>query len=77
MLELRSMPVLSVAVDGGDRIATVPRLMLHARGTRYRVRPLTLYPPPRGKREIMELVQKMEREIGEQVAAWRREDARA
>jgi 1-acyl-sn-glycerol-3-phosphate acyltransferase len=74
MLEHQSMPVLSVAVDGGYRIATVPRLILHSRGACYRVRPLTLYPAPRGKREIAELTQKMEREISAQVAAWRRQD---
>jgi 1-acyl-sn-glycerol-3-phosphate acyltransferase len=74
MLEHQAMPVLSVAVDGGYRIATMPRLMLHSRGVRYRVRPLTLYPAPRGKREIIDLAQRMEREISAQVAAWRRED---
>lgn len=74
MLENQPMPVLSVAVDGGYRIATVPRLLLHARGTCYRVRPLTLYPPPRGKREIVDLVQVIEREIAAQVAAWRQRE---
>ena len=38
------MPVLSVAVDGGHEIATITRVLLHLRGTTYRVKPLTLYP---------------------------------
>jgi 1-acyl-sn-glycerol-3-phosphate acyltransferase len=71
MLEREPLPVLSVAVDGGYRIATLPRLMLHARGVTFRVRPLTLYPAPHGKREINELLLRVEAEIRAQVSSWR------
>ena len=71
ILEQESMPVLSVAVDGGHRIATIPRLLLHMRGSSYRVKPLTLYPAPHGKREILALLGKVEAEITEQVEIWR------
>ncbi len=77
MLERQPMRVLSVAVDGGFRVATVPRLLLHSRGVVYRVRPLTLYPAPHGKKEIMELIQRMEVEISAQVEAWREEERAA
>jgi 1-acyl-sn-glycerol-3-phosphate acyltransferase len=71
ILERSPMPVLSVAVDGGQSIATIPRLLLHLRGATYRVRPLTLHPAPHGKKEIMELLGKLKAEISEQVSRWR------
>ena len=74
ILERHPMPVLSVAVDGGHSIATIPRLLLHLRGATYRVKPLTLHPAPHGKKEIMELLAKMKLEISDQVASWRRAD---
>jgi 1-acyl-sn-glycerol-3-phosphate acyltransferase len=76
ILEHRPMPVLSVAVDGGYRMSTVPRLLGNMRGTHYRVKPLTLYPAPHGKREIIDLLGTVEKEISAQVNAWRRGDAR-
>ncbi len=75
VLERHPMPVLSVALDGGHRIATIARLLLHLRGTTYRVKPLTLYPAPRGKKEIIELLGKLKAEISSQVEEWHRADA--
>jgi 1-acyl-sn-glycerol-3-phosphate acyltransferase len=75
ILEQEALPVLSVAVDGGRGIATIPRLLLHIRGTFYRVKPLTLYPAPHGKREILALLGKVEAEITAQVEIWHRGDA--
>jgi 1-acyl-sn-glycerol-3-phosphate acyltransferase len=77
ILEQESLPVLSVAVDGGQRIATIPRLLQHRRGAFYRVKPLTLYPAPHGKREILALLQTIETEITAQVDEWRRADKAA
>jgi 1-acyl-sn-glycerol-3-phosphate acyltransferase len=74
ILERHPMPVLSVAVDGGQSIATIPRLLLHLRGATYRVKPLTLNPAPHGKKEIMELLARMRSEISDQVASWRLAD---
>ncbi len=71
ILERFPMPVLAVAVDGGHSIATIARVLLHLRGATFRVKPLTLYPPPRGKREITELVGKLHEEIAVQVMRWR------
>jgi len=73
VLERRPMPVLSVALDGGYKIATIPRLLLHLRGTMYRVLPLTLYPAPHGKKEIIELLGKLKTEISAQVEEWHRD----
>jgi 1-acyl-sn-glycerol-3-phosphate acyltransferase len=75
VLEQESLPVLSVAVDGGYRVSTLPDLLLHVRGTLYRVKPLTLYPAPKGKREIASLLEKIHDEIAAQVMEWRRLDS--
>jgi 1-acyl-sn-glycerol-3-phosphate acyltransferase len=77
MLERNPLPVLSVAVDGGYRLATVPRLITGTRGTTYRVKPLTLYPAPHGKREIQEIIARTEAEIRAQVEDWRAQESAA
>jgi 1-acyl-sn-glycerol-3-phosphate acyltransferase len=71
ILERARLPVLSVAVDGGWRISKIPRLLTRLRGTRYRVKPLTLYAAPKGKREILDLLGTIEKELAAQVRAWR------
>ena len=71
ILERAPIPVLSVAVDGGYRISNLTRLMTSLRGTSYKALPLTLYPPPHGKKEILELLERIEREIAGQVRKWR------
>jgi 1-acyl-sn-glycerol-3-phosphate acyltransferase len=77
ILQHNPMPVLSVAVDGGHSIATIGRVLLHLRRTTYRVKPLSLYPAPRGKKEITELLEKLHAEISEQVSQWRTASLRA
>jgi 1-acyl-sn-glycerol-3-phosphate acyltransferase len=70
ILERTPLPVLSVAVDGGYRISNLTRLISNMRGTCYRAQPLTLYPAPRGKKEILDLLATVEKEITEQVRRW-------
>ena len=71
VLERCPMAVLSVAVDGGYRLATVPGLLRNLRGARYRIKALTLYPAPKGKREIMALLTRIEAEITSEIQGWR------
>jgi 1-acyl-sn-glycerol-3-phosphate acyltransferase len=77
ILERYPMPVMSVALDGGQSIATITRVLLHLRRATFRVKPLTLYPAPHGKREITELLGKMKAEISDQVMKWRQWAAEA
>jgi len=58
-------------VDGGYRIASLGRLLTNIRGTWFRMRPLTLYPAPRGKKEILDLLARIKSEISQQVRLWR------
>jgi len=73
ILERAPLPVLSFAVDGGYRISSLSRVVTGMRGTVYRARALTLYPAPRGKKEIIDVLARAEREITEQVGRWRKE----
>ncbi len=75
ILERSPLPVISVAVDGGYRIASLGRLLTKMRGTWFRIRPLTLYPAPRGKKEILDLLARIKSEISEQVRQWRTVEA--
>ncbi len=71
ILERAPLPVLSVALDGGYRISNLTRLVTSLPVTRYRAQPLTLYPPPRGKKEILDLLARIQREITDKVRQWR------
>jgi len=71
ILEETPIPVLSVALDGGYRLSTLRQLLKNLKGAHYRVKPLTLYPAPRGKREISELLVRIRTEIESQVRKWR------
>ena len=72
ILERAPVPVLSVAIDGGFRISTLPRMIGNLRGARYRIRALSLYPAPTGKREILDLLARVESEISDQIKVWRK-----
>jgi len=75
ILERTPLPVLSVAVDGGYRIAGLRGLLANIGRTCYRAKPLTLYPAPHGKKEILDLLARIQKEIADQVGAWRRAGA--
>ncbi len=75
ILEQTPLPVVSVAIDGGYAISKLTNVLSRSWKSRYRIRPLTVYPPPKGKREILELLSRIQSEIGSQISAWRREAA--
>ncbi len=74
ILERAPLPVLSVAIDGGYRISRARQLLTNVGRTRYRVKPLALHPAPHGKREILEVLSQVEKEIRTQVDEWRAEE---
>jgi 1-acyl-sn-glycerol-3-phosphate acyltransferase len=71
ILERAALPVLSAAVDGGWRIGKLKGLVRNFGRTRYRIRLLALHPAPRGKREILATLGKVEGEIRAQMDDWR------
>ncbi len=72
VLERRSLPIVTAAVDGGYRLRGLTGLARMGR-TRYRVKFLSVYQPPENKAELRVLVQRMRAEIAAQVERWRRE----
>jgi len=74
VLDKAPMPVLSVAIDGGYKINSLSQLFSDVRGMEYRVKFLKLHPAPGNKAEILEVLATVEKEIDEQLLAWRREE---
>jgi 1-acyl-sn-glycerol-3-phosphate acyltransferase len=75
ILQSTPLPVLSVAIDGAWRTATLAGIVAHLGRARYRIRPLTLYPPPRGKQQIQKVLESIEAEIAAELETWRRSGA--
>ena len=75
ILDEAGMPVLSVAVDGGYRIAGLRGLLTNLRDCIYRVKLLSLYPETRDRRKIKEIIDASRREISKQVEQWRTKES--
>jgi hypothetical protein len=68
------MPVVSIALNGGYRISRLRDLLSNMGSTLYRLKPLSLYPAPRNKAEILHILSRTHDEISKQVLAWREEE---
>jgi 1-acyl-sn-glycerol-3-phosphate acyltransferase len=74
ILEHARLPVLSVAMDGGYSISRLGTLFSRLSSTVYRIKPIRLYPAPRGKQEILGLLARIEEDISSQIREWRSKD---
>jgi len=74
ILEETRMPVVSVAVDGGHRIARFKGLIANLRNCIYRVKLLSLYAATTDKAKIKDIVDRSHREISGQVEKWRKNE---
>jgi 1-acyl-sn-glycerol-3-phosphate acyltransferase len=72
ILEEAAMPVVSVAVEGGYRIADVRGLIQNLRGCIYRVKLLSLYPQAMRRGEVKDILERTHEEISRQVEQWRK-----
>jgi 1-acyl-sn-glycerol-3-phosphate acyltransferase len=72
ILSEQAMPIISVAVDGGYRIAGVRGLATNLVGCIYRVKLLSMYSITRQRSGIKEIVDCCHGEISKQVEQWRR-----
>lgn len=75
ILEHARLPVLSVALDGGYSISRLGTVLSRIGSTIYRVKPLHLYPSPKGKQEILGLLARIEEDIASQILEWRRQES--
>jgi 1-acyl-sn-glycerol-3-phosphate acyltransferase len=74
ILSHHALPTVSVAVNGGHRIARLKNLLRNLRGCVYRVRLLSLYPPPARRGDVHFMLQQAHDEIERQVNEWRRSE---
>jgi 1-acyl-sn-glycerol-3-phosphate acyltransferase len=74
VLAHHALPALSVAVNGGYRISRLKNLVRNLRGTEYRVRLLSLYPPPAKRGDVQVMIERAHDEIQRQVNEWRRSE---
>jgi len=75
LVEEATLPILSVAVEGGYRISRLKGLVQNLPGALYRVAPLTLYPPPGNRAELTRVLESARAEIQERIRSWRESDA--
>jgi 1-acyl-sn-glycerol-3-phosphate acyltransferase len=71
ILDERQMPIVSVAVDGGYRIAGIRGLTANLRGCIYRLKLLSLYPETGQRGRIKDILESSHKEISLQVEQWR------
>lgn len=71
MLQNTSIPVVTVAVDGGYQFSRLRQVVQHMRGATYRGKLLTVYPAPESKADIANIVTRAREEIIAQIASWR------
>lgn len=74
LCERAHLPVLVMAMDGGWRISRLYGVFTNINRTRYRVKPVALYPAPEGKKEILDLLEKARADIDAQLQRWRESD---
>ena len=72
LLKHAPLPAVTVAINGGYRISRLKDLVRNLRGCAYRVRLLTLYPPPRGREDVKAMIERAHDEIKGQVEEWTR-----
>lgn len=72
ILDETQMPIVSVAVEGGHRIARFKGLMANLRNCIYRVELLSLYPATADRVKIKDIIDRSYREISGQVEKWRK-----
>ena len=69
VLAEQSVPLVTVALDGGSRLRGISGIARIGR-TRYRVKLLSVYPPPMSKNELRGLTTRMHDEITSQIVKW-------
>ncbi len=74
ILAHHALPALSVAVNGGYRIARLKNLVRNLRGCVYRVRLLSLYPPPVRRGDVQTMIERAHDEIERQVNEWKKSE---
>lgn len=73
LLQMHSLPVVTVAIDGGFAFSRLRTVLFRMRGAVYRGKITSVRPAPRDKAEIVSLLTECRAEIIRQLEIWRRE----
>jgi len=72
ILARKPMPVLAVALDGGMSVSRLRDILKNLRRCRYRLRFMSLYPPPADRPAVQAVLRDSQARIARQVEKWRR-----
>ena len=75
ILEVTSLPIVGVAIDGGHYFASVPNFLRGLRGITYRVGFVGVFDPGTTKNSIQRAVESVQLSVSRQIDAWHRQDA--
>ncbi len=76
LLQIRSLPVVTVAIDGAFEFSSLRTVLHRIHGSTYRAKITSMRPAPRGKGEIVSLLTKCRGEIVAQLDVWRKREAK-
>ena len=68
---LTDIPVVSIALDGGFNFSNIYSLINESSKFSYKLKVLSIYPKPKGKTEVNDLISKIKIEIDNQLKIWR------
>ena len=74
MLSMNSVPVVTVAIEGGWRVGNVEGLVKNMSDFNYHVKVLDVFDAPGSKKEIQDIIVRSHEKIERQVSAWQDED---
>lgn len=72
LLQIQSLPVVTVAIDGGYAFSRLRTVIRRLSGATYRCRITSIRPAPRNKAEIISLLTECRAEIIAQIEVWRK-----
>jgi len=68
---LTDLPVVSVALDGGFNFSNIHSFINASSDISYKLKVMSIYPKPKGKTEVNNLMRDIKEEINTQLTAWR------
>ncbi len=70
ILSTARIPVVAIAINGGQAIAKLKNLFNNLKNCVYTVKVVSIYPGPSTRNELKELIRRVQRDISQQVEIW-------
>lgn len=77
MINVNSIPVVTVAIEGGWRVGDVKGLIKNMSDFNYHIKILDTYDAPKSKKEVQEIINSSHENIKKQVEIWREQDSKS